>query len=117
MRKTIAAIAAGLAMGAVVGPLGSAAHAADCYGVMSFDDTYVCVVRVENPNVVLVPGPAFLVPAVCLGQLGCTEEQWVFTPDALVDAGTVVLFYNGECIYLEDGEQSSVPAESADDCP
>lgn len=117
MRKRIAALAAGLAMAAVVGPLGSAASAADCYGVTSFDDTYVCVVRVENPDAELVNGPGFLVPQVCAGQLGCTQEQWLFIPDVLVDGGTVVLFYNGECIYLEDGAMDTIPADSADDCP
>ena len=119
MRKKFMAVLAGLAVAASVGPLTAPAHAADCYGSPSFDDTYVCIVRIDPPSVSFPPGPQVLVPAICLGEdLGCpVEESYVPLPDVLVDGGTVGLFHNGTCYYVQDGFATSVEADSADDCP
>lgn len=116
MRKNIAAVVAGVAMAATLGPLSSAAVAADCYGITSFPDTYACVVRVSQPGAGTVNGPGILIPEVCLGQLGCTQEQWVFLQDVVLEGGSVVLYYNGNCYYLEDGDMDVVAAAEADDC-
>lgn len=117
MRKRIAAAAAGLAVAAVVGPLGSAAQAADCVGVTTFDATYACIVRYDVPDIIVVDGAKVRVPEVCL-VVTCTQERWVTTPDIdIEDDEIAVVYYNGHCYYIGDGTAWVTAATVPDDCP
>ena len=117
MRKKLAAAVAGLAAAASFGPLVSTANANhDCYGYEPFGKTFVCVVSVEPGAPSIEQGPAIPVGRVCLGELGCTQEQTVYLPDVQTNGSLVVLFYDGTCYYVQDGSYDTATAASSHDC-
>ena len=115
MHRRVTVVAAGLAAMATFGSVAEAED--DCFGSMSFDDTYVCVVRVDPPQAWLEPGPQVLVPGICPGVIDCIPERFQETYEPAFYGGTVVLFHNGTCYYVTDFDIATREARSPEECP